>query len=142
MAVALAGSGCSGSKPVASETSDGQVPGYVVAPPTREQRLVETGAQLVIADGCTGCHLPGGWRGLGPNFASFAGHRVTLRDGRSELVDQRFLTRALTHPGSSSLRGFDPRPMVEALRGLGLSQKPRQVAALVAFIEQVGPETE
>ena len=142
VALAPADAGCGAGGGVSSSGASEPVPGYVSAPPTHEQRLVEKGAQLVVADGCTACHLPGHRAGLGPNFGGFAGHRVTLRDGRRVLVDQRYLQAALAHPGALSMRGYDPRPMAEVVEKLGLARRPGQIAALAAFIEQVGPETE
>jgi hypothetical protein len=65
---------------------------------------------------------------------------VTLADGRSVLVDERFVREGLLDPRANELRGYDPAPMVVALARLHLASHPRQVAALAAFIEQVGPE--
>ncbi|MGH2864321.1 MAG: hypothetical protein ACRDJX_03620 [Solirubrobacteraceae bacterium] len=105
-----------------------------------EQKLIGQGAHLIVADGCSACHLMTGWPSLGPNFASFAGHAVTLADGRKALVDEHFLREGLLHPRAERLKGYDPEPMLAALARLRLSSHPNQVAALAAFIEQVGPE--
>jgi hypothetical protein len=110
-------------------------------PLTPEQKLVEQGARLVISDGCSICHLPKSGRSIGPNFYSFAGHEVTLEDGRRLLVDEHFLRKGMLHPATSSIRGYDPSPMLTAMRHLHLSSQPQQVSELIAFIEQVGPET-
>jgi cytochrome c oxidase subunit 2 len=118
------------------------VPRYVSEPFTHEQQLIEQGARLVIADGCSACHLNASKRSIAPSFASFAGHRVTLRDGRSVLVDEQFLREALLDPSRTLIRGYDPAPMLAALARLHLSSEPQQVAALAAFIEQIGPESE
>ena len=104
--------------------------------------MVAEGARLIVADGCSVCHLPGASRADGPNFASFAGHEVTLADGRRTIVDERFLALSLLHPQKTELKGYDAAPMLAALRRLHLAREPRQVAALAAFIEQIGPETE
>jgi hypothetical protein len=81
-----------------------------------------------------------GKSGLGPSFSSFAGHVVTLTDGRRALVDEPFLRKGLDDPRAELLKGYDPAPMLAALARLHLAHEPRQVAALAAFIEQVGPE--
>jgi hypothetical protein len=117
------------------------VPAYVTEPFTHEQQLVEQGARLVIADGCAACHLGGSTRGA-PSFSSFAGHRVTLADGRRIVVDERFLRESLLRPRTTELRGYDPAPMLAALVRVHLRERPQQVAALAAFIEQIGPEPE
>ncbi|HTZ86459.1 MAG TPA: hypothetical protein VMB05_07310, partial [Solirubrobacteraceae bacterium] len=130
--------GCGGSSHSGSTTES--VPAYVTAPFTHEQRLVEQGATLVVADGCSVCHLAPKRSALGPSFSSLAGHRVTLRDGQRVLVDERFLERALSHPGELSIRGYPQEPMIEAIERAHLPQHPDQVRALAAFIEQIGPE--
>jgi len=128
-------------------TGDGQphtasVPAYVVEPFSHEQQLVEQGARLVVADGCAACHLSARGKAIAPSFASFAGHRVELTDGRSVLVDERFLHEGLLNPRRTVIKGYAATPMLAALQRLHLSGHPQQVAALAAFVEQVGPEAE
>jgi len=141
-ATALASCGgtrAAGRNPTTSES----VPAYVTAPETRQQHLVAEGARLAVADGCAACHLSSSSSRLGPNFYGFAGHRVTLTNGAVVVVDEAFIRRALTHPGAYAISGYDPRAMPAALRRLGveLPAHPRDVAALAAFVEQVGPES-
>jgi hypothetical protein len=104
--------------------------------------LVEQGAHLVITDGCSACHLDSADPKQAPSFTSLAGHRVTLLDGRHALVDGHFLREALVDPTSTEIAGYDPTQMIAAVRRLHLEEKPAQVSALVAFMEQIGPETE
>ena len=116
------------------------VPAYVVEPFSHEEQLVEQGARLVVSDGCAACHLSAPGKAIAPSFASFAGHRVELTDGRSVLVDERFLHEGLLHPSRTVIRGYAAASMLTALQRLDLSRHPQQVGALAAFIEQVGPE--
>lgn len=116
------------------------MPGYVTEPFTHEQQLIEQGARLIVADGCAACHLGASARRIAPSFSSFAGHRVTLAGGRRVLVDEPFLRAGLVHPRAHEIAGYDPAPMLAALARLRLGSQPAQVAALAAFIEQVGPE--
>ncbi len=109
---------------------------------TREQRLVEQGARLVVADGCAACHLNASTPVRAPSFTSFAGQHVTLADGRRMLVDERFVREGLVDPAANELRGYAAAPMLAALARLQLAGHPAEVTALAAFIEQVGPETE
>jgi hypothetical protein len=139
LALALAGCGSSGSASGAG-ASTSTVPAYVTAPFTHEQQLVEQGARLAVVDGCTACHLVGKSKSVGPDFAGFAGHGVTLADGRRVLVDERFLRAGLEHPGQAELKGYDAAPMLAAVKRLHLAGEPGEVAALAAFIEQIGPE--
>jgi cytochrome c5 len=140
-AIALALCGCAtGTTQSAATTAS--VPAYVTEPFTPEQQLIEQGAPLIVADGCSACHLNATAHVSAPSFSSFAGHRVRLADGRSVLVDEHFLREGLLHPRANELQGYDPSPMLAALARLHLASKPRQLAALAAFIEQVGPEPE
>jgi hypothetical protein len=134
--------GCGAGAPRSSGTGSSSVPSYAAAPFTHQQQLVERGARLYVSDGCSACHSVGSRRGsLGPSFAVLAGNRVTLTGGRSVLVDERFLHEALVDPARVEVRGYAPAPMLAAVRRLGLAHDPAAVAALAAFIEQIGPET-
>jgi hypothetical protein len=135
--------GCRASGTTSSQRApQSSVPAYVTEPFTHEQQLIEQGARLVVSDGCSACHLTLSKPGVAPSFSSFAGHRVKLRDGRSVLVDERFLREGLLRPRGTILKGYDPAPMLAALARLHLDSQPQQVAALAAFIEQIGPEPE
>lgn len=136
-ALAGCGSGAAGS---ASQGSSASVPAYVAEPFSHEQHLVAAGARLIVSDGCSACHLEGASAGLGPNFDSFAGHEVTLANGRRALVDEDFLRASLVDPAAYSLRGYHAAAMLRALARLHLAAHPHEVAALAAFIEQIGPE--
>jgi len=143
--IALAGCGASKAPSRPSSTSARDAITAIEAreaaePFTHEQKLVEQGARLVIADGCAACHLAKLKPDIAPSFDSFAGHRVTLADGRRVLLDEHFIREALLDPEESPIRGYDPAPMIAAVRRLHLSSRPQQVAALAAFIEQIGPE--
>jgi hypothetical protein len=138
--LSLAGCGTSGGSRSATSSSASTEPSYVKEPFTHQQLLVEQGARLAVSDGCTACHLDAAGRGIAPSFASFAGHRVLLADGHRVLVDEHFLREGLLHPEQAELKGYDPAPMLAALRRLHLAGHLGQVAALTAFIEQIGPE--
>lgn len=133
--------GCGAGRSSSSDAvTGGSPPSYVTEPFTHQQERIEQGARLVVADGCSACHLIGATKKLAPDFSSFAGHRVVLADGRHVLVDERFVREGLLHPGKNRLEGYAAAPMLAALTRLHLAQHPQQVAALAAFIEQVGPE--
>jgi hypothetical protein len=136
----LVGCGTSPRSRGATVSTGATLPAYVSEPVTPKQRLIGQGGRLIVVDGCAACHLTAAGRGIAPSFDEFAGHRITLADGRRVLVDERFLREALLDPGVSPVKGYDPQPMVAALRRLHLSDKPAQVAALAAFIEEIGPE--
>jgi hypothetical protein len=142
-ALLLALSSCGGAGTASGEHQHtASVPGYVVEPFSHEQQLVEQGARLVVSDGCAACHLSAPGKAIAPSFASFAGHRVELADGRTAVVEERFLREGLAHPRRLVIRGYAAAPMLAAVRRLQLARQPQEVAALAAFIEQVGPEPE
>lgn len=113
---------------------------HAAEPFTAQEQLVARGARLVVADGCAACHLMAAARSGAPAFMTFAGHTVTLADGRRVLVDERFLRGGLLHPRAAEIAGYDPAPMIAALAPLQLAAHPAQVRALAAFIEEIGPE--
>jgi hypothetical protein len=137
LVLCLAGCG-TGGKVQSSPSSS--VPGYVSEPFTPQEQLVQQGARLVVSDGCSACHLNAATHGIAPSFASFAGHPVTLTDGRRVIVNERFVSEALLHPGRIQIKGYDAASMLAATKRLDLPEHPKQVAALAAFIEQIGPE--
>jgi hypothetical protein len=136
----LAGCGTTRSATSGVASTGTTAPSYVSEPFTHQQQLIEQGARLAVADGCTACHLDAAGRGIAPSFASFAGHRVTLADGRRVLVDERFIRAGLLHPGKNEIKGYDPVPMLKEIGRLSLAKDPGALAALTAFIEQIGPE--
>ena len=140
--LALVLAGCGGTGATSTSTGAGRqsVPAYVTEPFTHQEQLVDQGARLIVSDGCAACHLMSRDQRLGPSFDRFAGHRVTLADGAQVLVDEGFLRKALLNPRVEPLRGYDAAPMIAALAHLHLAEHPDQVAALAAFIEQIGPE--
>jgi hypothetical protein len=142
-ALALALCSCGTAGPASSQhPRSASVPAYVVEPFSHEQQLVEQGARLVVSEGCAACHLSAAGKAIAPSFASFAGHRVELADGHTAVVEERFLREGLLDPRRIVIRGYAAAPMLAAVARLQLAAHPQQVAALAAFIEQVGPEPE
>ncbi len=139
MAIVLAGCGVA-SHASSTAGSEPSADPYVAEPFTHQQKLVALGAQLIVSQGCSACHLIGSATARAPGFATFAGHYVTLAGGQRELVDERFLRNGLLHPQSVRIKGYDAAPMIRALAALHLADHPARVAALAAFIEEIGPE--
>jgi hypothetical protein len=137
-AILLSLTGCGTGAKANDQTSS--APAYVSEPFTPQQQLIQQGARLVVTDGCAACHLEARTAKVAPSFASFAGHRMMLTDGQRVLVNERFVIEALLHPGKSAIEGYDAASMLSATRRLDLPKHPQQVAALAAFIEQIGPE--
>lgn len=134
-------SGCGGSGTQTTQASLTSAETESAAEPfTPHQRVIAQGAHLIVSDGCAACHLMRTAHGTGLSLSSFAGHDVTLASGRRVLVDERFLREALRNPGRDPIRGYDPAPMIRAVARLHLSRQPQRIAALAAFIEEIGPE--
>ena len=132
--------GCASSTTPAVQSPSRPEPQFAPVSVNPTEQLVAEGATLIVSYRCAACHLPTAGPSVGPNFGRFAGHTVTLADGRRAVVDVRFLRRGLVHPDRYVIRGYDPTPMLRAVRHLNLDKDPSRVAALAAFIEQIGPE--
>ena len=137
-AVVLACGGCGGGSK-GSGGSASTLPSYASEPFTPEQKLIEKGARLVVADGCSACHLSATAGRAAPSFMSMAGHRVKLTDGRDVLVEEGLIREALRRPAAIVMSGYAPAPMIRAVERAQLAAHPEQIAQLAAFIEQVGP---
>ena len=135
ISLAAGAGGCGGTR---SRATSASIPAYVTAPLSNEQQLIGAGATLIVADGCSACHLTASFGRLAPSFESLAGHRVTLTDGRRVIVDEAQIREALRSPSTIAIKGYDRSLMVEALRRAHPSTA--DIAALAAFIEQIGPE--
>lgn len=135
-------SACGASKtPSAQGSATPPEPQHTPEPFTPQQQLVAQGAHLIIADGCEACHLMTAKQDIAPSFESFAGHAVTLTDGRRVLVDEQFIREGLLHPRRDAVKGYDSALMLAAVEHLRLARHLEQVAALAAFIEEIGPES-
>ena len=133
-------SGCGGTAGTQTAAGGASEASAAAAHFTRQQELVEEGGRLFVSDGCTGCHTLGTQSRFGPSFAHLAGSTVTLTNGHRVLVDERFLHAALLDPAANAVTGYSAAPMIAAVRRLKLAGQGEAVAALTAFIEQIGPE--
>jgi cytochrome c oxidase subunit II len=123
----LAGCGSSAHSPASSATAASAA---ALSPVAR-------GRHLYQADGCSGCHTLGGTRLVGPSWKGLAGSRVTLSDGRTVTADDAYLRRHIVEPNAFTVNGYPGEVMAQATEALDLRGKPRDVAALVAFIDSL-----
>jgi len=98
---------------------------------------VDRGHRLYEVDGCAGCHSLTGERMTGPSWKGLAGSTVQLADGRTIAASNTYLTDHIVNPNAWTVRGYPGEVMAAAIEGLDLSQHPKDVAALVAFIDSV-----
>lgn len=96
---------------------------------------VATGKELFAADACSGCHSLDGSAGAGPTVAGLAGGKVVLDDGSTLTADDTYLAKAITDPDAQIVKGYTKGVMSGAISSFGLSGKPQDVDALVAFIK-------
>jgi cytochrome c oxidase subunit 2 len=139
--LALAGlAGCGGSGSQSRPHTGTYNEATAASPFSHEQVLVEEGGRLFVTEGCSGCHTLGQGSRYGPSLEHLAGTHVTLQDGRSVLVEEHYLRAALLDPAQNAIRGYPATAMIAAVRRLDLKNHREAVAALAAFIEQIGPE--
>jgi len=99
--------------------------------------LVARGKALYTSDGCSACHSLSGTPGAGPSFKGLAGGTSALTTGETVTVDDAYLERSITDPDAQIVKGYHQGIMAPAVAGLGLSAKPDELRALVAFIKSV-----
>jgi len=99
--------------------------------------LVARGKALYTSGGCSACHSLSGAPGAGPSFKGLAGGTSTLTTGQTVTVDDAYLERSITDPDAQVVKGYHQGIMAPAVAGLGLSAKPDELRALVAFIKSL-----
>jgi mono/diheme cytochrome c family protein len=99
--------------------------------------LVARGKALYTSGGCSACHSLSGAPGAGPSFKGLAGGTSTLTTGQTVTVDDAYLERSITDPDAQVVKGYHQGIMAPVVAGLGLSAKPDELRALVAFIKSL-----
>lgn len=97
--------------------------------------LIAQGKQLYTSDGCSACHSLTGTPGAGPSFKGLAGSSVTLTTGQTVTADDAYLEQSIANPDAQVVKGYHSGIMAPAISGSGLSGKPDEIRALVAFIK-------
>lgn len=101
--------------------------------------LSEVGARgrsISISKGCAACHGTDGQGGSGPTWQGLAGSEVELLDGTMVLADDDYLTRAIVDPAAELRAGYNLQMPVNN------TLTDADVAAMVAFINEISPPTE
>lgn len=88
----------------------------------------DRGLALAQANGCIACHSLDGARGVGPSWKGIYGEMVTLTDGRSVVVDEAYLRRAILEPGVEVVEGYQNLMVPPSITDA-------QVADIIAFID-------
>jgi cytochrome c2 len=98
---------------------------------------VALGRRLYMADSCSACHTLNGSPSVGPSWKGLYGSHVTLTTGRTVIANVAYLTKHIVDPNAMTVRGFPSGVMASTIAPLDLSSKPKDVAALVAFIKSL-----
>jgi mono/diheme cytochrome c family protein len=98
---------------------------------------VALGQQLYTADGCSSCHTLNGTTSVGPSWKGVYGSHVTLTTGRTVLATVQYLSKHIVDPNAMTVRGFPKGVMAAAIASFDLPGKPKDVAAIVAFIKSL-----
>jgi cytochrome c oxidase subunit 2 len=101
-----------------------------MAPST--QSLVEQGATLFRALGCSGCHGPGGTV-RAPRLEGVFGHPVALADRRTVLADEAYIRDSILEPQKDVAAGYDP--VMPSFNGL---IEEDDLMKLVAYVQSLG----
>jgi cytochrome c oxidase subunit 2 len=128
-AIALALAGCGG--------GDEDPPAAPAQAPARTA-TPQSGKELFASLGCSGCHAIGTRRvTTGPAMRGLAGSRVPLADGRRVRATRAYLRRSILQPDAQVVKGYRSGLMSSAIESFDLTDRPRDVAALIRYIESL-----
>jgi mono/diheme cytochrome c family protein len=105
------------------------------APVETTPALVARGKALFSSDGCAGCHSLTGAAGAGPSLKGAAGRTVELTDGRTVTAGDAYLEQSITDPDAQIVKGYRAGIMSAAIASFGLTGKPADIRALVAYVK-------
>ena len=91
------------------------------------------GEQIARSNGCAGCHGQDFGGAAGPGWIGLAGSEVELTDGTTIVVDDDYLTRAITDPAADVAAGYTLKMPANNLTD-------DEVAAIVAYINTLADE--
>lgn len=106
------------------------------APPPDAEALgpAERGRAVVTQNGCIACHAFDARRGVGPGWGGIYGTTRSLQDGRSVVVDDAYLRRAMLEPAADVVDGFDNVMIPAAVNA-------EQLADIIALIRELADAT-
>jgi cytochrome c oxidase subunit II len=94
--------------------------------------LLDQGRRLAGEYGCFRCHTVDGVRHIGPSWLDLYGRRENLKDGRTVVADEAYLTRSMMDPGADVVAGF--QPVMPTFQG---RVPAPEIAAIVEFIKSL-----
>ena len=123
--------------PTTTTATTTTTPSPAVGPVAVTPALVAQGKSLSSSDGCSACHSLTGSAGVGPSWKGLYESHVTLTNGRTVIANAAYLTKHIIAPNAITVKGFPTGVMATAIASFDLSGKPKDVAAIVAFIKSL-----
>lgn len=100
--------------------------------PPPDSPTAQRGLRLAEQRDCLKCHSTDGTPREGPSWKDLAGSQVALTDGRIQVRDRSYLTRAIFDPDTEIPAGYAKGLMTGAMPGRKLTQP--EIEALVVYI--------
>jgi mono/diheme cytochrome c family protein len=125
------------SAPIPTTTTTATTSSSATGPLAVTPALVTRGKSLYPSDGCSACHSLTGSAGVGPSFKGLNGSTVTLSNGQTVSADDAYLEQSIANPDAQIVKGYRAGVMSAAVASYGLTGKPDEIRALVAFIKSL-----
>jgi cytochrome c oxidase subunit II len=94
--------------------------------------VVKEGERVATEQGCMKCHSVDGSRHIGPTWVDLYLRQEKLKDGRTVVADETYLTRSMMDPGAEIVAGF--QNVMPTYQG---KLSPPEVAAVVEYIKSL-----
>jgi cytochrome c oxidase subunit 2 len=94
--------------------------------------LVEEGRRVASSQGCLKCHSVDGSRHIGPTWVDLYQRSQKLKDGKSVMADEGYLTKSMMDPAAEIVEGY--QNVMPTYQG---KMSPPEVAAIVEYIKSL-----
>jgi cytochrome c oxidase subunit 2 len=94
--------------------------------------LVEQGRRVASEQGCLKCHSVDGSRHIGPTWVDLYGRNTKLKDGKTVLADEAYLTKSMMDPAAQLVDGY--QNVMPTYQG---KMSPPEVAAVIEYIKSL-----
>ena len=94
--------------------------------------VVDEGRRVAAEQGCLKCHSVDGSRHIGPTWVDLYLREERLKDGKSVLADEAYLTKSMMDPAADIVAGF--QNVMPTFQG---KITPPEVAAVVEYIKSL-----
>jgi cytochrome c oxidase subunit 2 len=101
-----------------------------------EESMVARGRELFSQHGCFTCHADP--QGQAPSLTNVFGHSVQLEDGRTVIVDERFLRDAILNPGANLVKGY-PSNIMPIYEGQLNEEELLQLVVYIKSLSEASP---